>query len=263
MTFGTAGLRARMGAGYAYMNCLTVIQTSQGLAQYVKDQNRHPGHESVVIGYDVRKRSRRFAELAATAFVEKGLQVFFYPDYVHTPLVPFAVRLRGAAVGVMVTASHNPACDNGYKVYWGPEGGQINSPHDGGIAKAIREKDNLRPISWNTSNLHDNPRFQFVAADALVKYYEALCRLGKRPQGVQRPVPFVYTPIHGTGRVYMEELARQLGYSKQMVIVEAQVIRADPLWSCPKLIRCCYAAGRPGSELFDGPISESGGGWCS
>lgn len=231
MTFGTAGLRARMGAGYARMNCLTVIQTSQGLAQYVKDRRRDPGNESVVIGYDVRKNSRRFAELAATAFLKKGFRVFFYYTYVHTPLVPFAVKLRGAAVGVMITASHNPACDNGYKVYWGPSGCQINSPHDVGIAKRILDEDSLKPISWNTTALHENLQFHFVMDEILVDYYEALSRLGKRPREIQRHFPFVYTPIHGTGRIYIEELGKTLGFSQDMVLVEAQVISVTKFYS--------------------------------
>lgn len=223
MTFGTAGLRARMGAGYAHMNCLTVIQTSQGLAQYVKDQRHDPGNESVVIGYDVRTNSKRFAELAATAFLNKGFKVFFYDNYVHTPLVPFAVKLRGAAVGVMITASHNPACDNGYKVYWGPSGCQINSPHDVGITRRILDKDNLQPMSLNTIALHEKPRFHFITAEILMNYYEAVSRLGNRPREIQRHYPFVYTPLHGTGRIYMEELGRKLWFAGDIVLVEAQV----------------------------------------
>lgn len=205
------------------MNCLTVIQTSQGLAQYVKGHLQDPGNASVVIGYDVRNNSRRYAELAATAFLEKGFEVFYYEKYVHTPLVPFAVKLRGAAVGVMITASHNPACDNGYKVYWGPSGCQINSPHDVGIAKSILDAGNLKPISWDTTALHKNSRLRFLTGEVFKSYYEALGKLGKRGQGIRLPVPFVYTPIHGTGRIYMEELARHLGFSKDMVLVEAQV----------------------------------------
>lgn len=205
------------------MNCLTVIQTSQGLAQYVKDQRNDPGNESVVIGYDVRHNSKKFAELAATAFLKKGFTVLFYHDYVHTPLVPFAVKLRGAAVGVMITASHNPACDNGYKVYWGPSGCQINSPHDVGITRRILDRDSLQPMSWNTTALHENPRFQFITSEILMNYYEAVSRLGNRPREIHRHYPFVYTPLHGTGRIYMEELCKKLGFAKDMVLVETQV----------------------------------------
>ena len=118
LAFGTAGLRARMGAGFSRLNSLTIIQTSQGLAQYLLDQqSASAAAAGVVIGYDARHNSKKFAELAAAAFIAKGIRVFWYEDLVHTPMVPFAVKQLHAAAGVMVTASHNPKDDNGYKVY--------------------------------------------------------------------------------------------------------------------------------------------------
>ncbi|KAI9872516.1 MAG: Phosphoglucomutase-3 [Pleopsidium flavum] len=225
MVFGTAGLRARMGAGYSRMNCLTVIQTSQGLAEYILKLDDSPGRKTVVIGYDVRKNSKQFAELSAIAFINKGFKVFFYHDYVHTPLVSFTVKLLSAAAGVMITASHNPAHDNGYKVYWGPSGCQINSPHDAGIARSILDEDNLKPISWNTVDLDTNPNLQIVTAHVLENYYEAVYRLAKWPEHVHAHTSFVYTPIHGTGLVFMKDLAQRLGYYDDMIVVEPQ---ADP-----------------------------------
>ena len=118
LSFGTAGLRARMGAGFSRLNSLTIIQTSQGLAQYLLEEERvSAAMAGVVIGYDARHNSKNFAELAAAAFIAKGIRVLWYEDMVHTPMVPFAVKELHAAAGVMVTASHNPKHDNGYKVY--------------------------------------------------------------------------------------------------------------------------------------------------
>lgn len=118
LTFGTAGLRARMGAGFSRLNSLTIIQTSQGLAQYLlEEEGASAATAGVVIGYDARHNSRKFAELAAAAFIARGIRVWWYEDLVHTPMVPFAVKQLRAAAGVMVTASHNPKHDNGYKVY--------------------------------------------------------------------------------------------------------------------------------------------------
>lgn len=118
LTFGTAGLRARMGAGFSRLNSLTIIQTSQGLAQYLLEQRGiSAASAGVVIGYDGRHNSKKFAELAAAAFIAKWFRVLWYEDPVHTPMVPFAVKELQAAAGVMVTASHNPKQDNGYKVY--------------------------------------------------------------------------------------------------------------------------------------------------
>ena len=118
LTFGTAGLRARMGAGFSRLNSLTIIQTSQGLAQYLLEQGGASAVTAgVVIGYDARHNSKKFGQLAAAAFIAKGIRVFWFEDLAHTPMVPFAVKHFRAAAGIMVTASHNPKQDNGYKVY--------------------------------------------------------------------------------------------------------------------------------------------------
>ncbi|KAI7532130.1 hypothetical protein KC343_g19575, partial [Hortaea werneckii] len=110
IAFGTAGLRAQMKAGNAYMNSFTVLQASQGLASYIREQQGGSlglGQRlSVVVGYDGRHQSEKFARLAAGAFIAKGLKVLWFGQLVHTPLVPFAVSHFQAAAGVMVTASH-------------------------------------------------------------------------------------------------------------------------------------------------------------
>ena len=171
------------------MNCLTVIQTSQGLAEYVKKHSKAKGPK-VVIGYDGRRDSKLFAELAAAVFIAKGFSVIWFCDVVHTPLVPFAVRTRAADVGVMITASHNPKDDNGYKVY-GPNACQINSPQDRAIAQAILE--NLEPITWDVSqvqNLEDH------LAKVRKDYVDQIAKLIQVKSQVP---PIVYTPMHGVG----------------------------------------------------------------
>jgi phosphoglucomutase len=153
IAFGTAGLRGPMQAGFACMNSLTVIQASQGLAAYLLKTEHDVKKRGVVIGRDARHNSEKFAKLTAAAFVAKGIKVWWYETPSHTPLVPFGVRELGAAAGVMVTASHNPAKDNGYKVYWS-NGCQIIPPHDTGIAQAILE--NLKPVTWDTSIIDED-----------------------------------------------------------------------------------------------------------
>ncbi|GME76615.1 unnamed protein product [[Candida] boidinii] len=141
--FGTAGLRSKMEAGFSRMNDVTVLQASQGLAKYIKETS--PKSDlSIVVGHDHRHNSLRFAELTAAAFLHLGFTVYFLgPDVVPTPLVPSAIDNLHADGGVMVTASHNPAQDNGYKVYWA-NGCQIIPPHDSGIQKTILA--NLTPF---------------------------------------------------------------------------------------------------------------------
>ena len=117
IAFGTAGLRGPMQAGFACMNSLTVIQASQGLAAYLLKTEHNVKHRGVVIGRDARHNSEKFAKLTAAAFVAKGIKVWWYEIPSHTPLVPFGVRELNAVAGIMITASHNPAKDNGYKVF--------------------------------------------------------------------------------------------------------------------------------------------------
>lgn len=141
IAFGTAGLRALMAAGNTCMNDLVVLQTTQGVERYLRatlgDERVESG--GVVIGHDARYNSRRFAQVAAASLVSRGVPVVLFSRIVATPLVPFGVQTLGAAAGIMVTASHNPKQDNGYKLYW-ENGAQIIPPHDAGIASAIGEE---------------------------------------------------------------------------------------------------------------------------
>ncbi len=155
--FGTAGLRGRMQAGFAFMNCLTVIQASQGIAQYLISCRAATEPLSVIIGHDTRHNSARFARLATNAFRSRGIKVQMFEDYVPTPLVAFGVKTMNATAGIMITASHNPAQDNGYKVYQS-NGAQINTPVDQGIAKSILE--NLEPWDGAWDELDDSQQPQ-------------------------------------------------------------------------------------------------------
>lgn len=146
LEFGTAGLRGPMGPGPIQMNDLTVIQAAQGLiANMLSKFGDAAKTDGIVLGYDHRARgtlnSKRFAILTAAAALTKGVKVYMFSKFVATPLVPFSIRKFGAVAGVMVTASHNPAADNGYKVYWS-NGAQIISPVDADIAAAIRANEN-------------------------------------------------------------------------------------------------------------------------
>lgn len=138
--FGTAGIRGILGPGYANLNPGIIIQTAQGYCAYsIKTLGLETmKQKGIVVGYDARNYSREFAEITANIFIMKGIKVYMFSMIIPTPYVAFAVRYLNAAGGVMVTASHNPATDNGYKVYW-DNGAQIIEPHDKGIAAAIQE----------------------------------------------------------------------------------------------------------------------------
>lgn len=220
LQFGTAGLRAQMGAGFNRMNALVVIQATQGLAQYVKRQQ--PERLVAVVGHDHRWRSQRFALATAATLVEAGFTVHLlngHNRYVHTPMVPFAVNEMGAAVGVMITASHNPATDNGYKVYYS-NGCQIIPPHDRGIAQAIEENLELWPRAWKWDEvleealnsgtlLHDRGILCCGYASKMEAFLVDKALTGAIKNG--KPW-FVYTPMHGVGyEVFSKIVERTMG----------------------------------------------------
>jgi len=228
IAFGTAGLRGPMKAGFACMNSLTVIQASQGLAAYLLKNEANVKLRGVVIGRDARHNSEKFAKLAAAAFVAKGIKVWWYEFPTLTPLVPFGVKELNAAAGIMITASHNPAQDNGYKVYWS-NGCQIIPPHDSGIATEIAN--NLKPLTWDTSAV-DEGSLQVEPSLELVRYaYYAAVEAASQPDGFpetfKKNFKFVYTPMHGVGLIPMTKVLTRLDMASNMVVVEAQA-KPDP-----------------------------------
>lgn len=223
LIFGTAGLRARMEAGFSRMNCLTIVQTSQGLADYILKSDSGSAAAGIVVGYDARHNSRKFAELAATVFTTKGIKVWWYEDLAHTPLVPFGVKILDAAAGIMVTASHNPAQDNGYKVY-GSNGCQINSPVDAQIAAAILN--NLEPITWTEQE--DSPLKTAILPYVKSKYLQVVGQnSGQLVSPITRRVDFVYTPMHGVGLEYLMAAWNKVDIPGSVTAV-AQQARPDP-----------------------------------
>ncbi|KAK4695223.1 phosphoglucomutase, partial [Lecanoromycetidae sp. Uapishka_2] len=216
LVFSTASLRAQIGAGYARLNSLTIIQTSQGLGEYIIHEGIAPS--GVVVGHDARHNSQKFAELAAAAFMAKGIPVWWYENIVHTPMVPFAVKTFKAAAGVMITASHNPKQDNGYKVY-GSNACQINSPVDSYIAASII--DNLKPEIWKFND--SSPLLKPILQQATEDYMDTLFQYVKAYPNMPHQCPaFVYTPMHGVGYSPMTAITQKLNIWGKMFVVHDQ-----------------------------------------
>ena len=226
--FGTAGLRAEMKPGPLGMNDLVVVQAAQGIAKYVLQENPDTPNVCAVIGYDHRKQdalqlsSLSFALLSALVFQEAGMEVILLhhrpnDGYVMTPLVPFTLgQIPKAKVGIMITASHNPKQDAGYKVYW-KNGCQIRPPVDKGIADSILR--NLQPwkdygavLKTRREQHKDDPCLGLankkVTADMVKEYYEAIqSRLVTGQAKLLddkdwNPPKIAYTAMHGIGHVF-------------------------------------------------------------
>ncbi|QSI47352.1 phospho-sugar mutase [Thermobispora bispora] len=202
LEFGTAGLRGELGAGPNRMNRVTVMRAAAGLAR-VLGPGRH-----VVIGYDARHKSDVFARDTAAVLTGAGLRASLLAGAWPTPVLAFAVRHLGADAGVMVTASHNPPRDNGYKVYWG-DGRQIVSPVDREISAAIETVgrvdglplgDGWRTVEW---------------PEIVEPYLEALLGL---PLGDARELSIAYTPLHGVGGEVMVRALERAGFPRPAVV---------------------------------------------
>ncbi|MEU8167537.1 phospho-sugar mutase [Micromonospora sp. NPDC049004] len=207
LTFGTAGLRGPLRAGPNGMNLAVVTQAAAGLVGWLAAQG---GTGPLVIGYDARHGSRQFAERTAQVATGAGRPALLLPRPLPTPVLAYAVRQLGAVAGVMVTASHNPPQDNGYKVYLGAElggelgaGAQIVPPADAGIEAAIRAVGPLTQVPLG--------RPGEVLGDDLVAAYVERATAVIDPDG-PRDLSVAYTPLHGVGAAVLTAAFVRAGF---------------------------------------------------
>lgn len=226
MQFGTAGIRAEMGAGNSMMNDLTIIQTAQGLVQYLLKTCPDVKQKGLVLGYDGRHNSEKWACISAAVCINNEIPVYLFSKMCPTPYVPFTICHFGANCGVMVTASHNPKQDNGYKVYW-ENGAQIVSPIDKGISQSIEE--NLEPMesSWDISEIRKHQLCKDPYKEALKAYNEAIKSLSFHSDtNSKSSLRVVYTAMHGVGYPYVQEAFN--AFKLIIPIPVAEQINPDP-----------------------------------
>jgi phosphomannomutase len=205
LAFGTAGLRAAMGAGPMRMNRLVAGRVAAGLAGYIAASDPAAAAAGIVVGYDGRAKSGVFAADAARILSRAGIRVSLLPQALPTPVLAFSVRDLGAAYGLMVTASHNPRQDNGIKVYV-RDGGQLLPPQDEAIAAAIEAVDPLRlPGGWAAGP------FEFTPADAAPAYVAAVAAGGHRPARAPG-LKVVHTALHGVGDATLRAVLAEAGW---------------------------------------------------
>ncbi|MBN2626478.1 MAG: phospho-sugar mutase [Spirochaetales bacterium] len=211
LDFGTGGLRGEIGGGYNRMNSYTVAKATQGLATYIV-KNVPEEKRSVVISYDSRNYSDLFSQTAAEVLAGNGIKTYLFTSLRPTPVLSFAVRELGTCAGIMVTASHNPAKYNGYKVFW-DDGAQVTPPHDKGI---------IGEVNLVTDRINRKSKDEALADGSLVMInevvdgpYYAMCKAQcLRPELVKEKgqnLKIVYTPLHGAGTVPVETVLSDVG----------------------------------------------------
>lgn len=213
LDFGTGGLRGEIGGGLNRINSFTVAKATQGLASYVV-KNVEEGKRIAVISYDSRNYSDSFSLEAALVLAANGIKTYLFTALRPTPVLSFAVRQLDATTGIMVTASHNPAKYNGYKVYWN-DGAQVTPPHDTGIISEVRAvTDDIKTMSKDEAikqglliyidNEIDEPYQEMVVSQTL------------RPELIKekgKDLKIVYTPLHGAGNIPVNSALKEMGIS--------------------------------------------------
>ena len=210
LEFGTGGLRGVIGAGTYRMNIYTVAKATQGYSNYLNENFENP---SVAIAYDSRNKGSLFAETAASVFAANGVKVNIYKELMPTPALSFAVRYLKCSGGIVVTASHNPAKYNGYKVY-GSDGCQITVEAANAILTEIGKVDvfdGVKKIDFN-KGLEDGS-ISYIGEDCFEAYIDAVSDRAVNPKEIDKNVSIVYTPLNGAGRRCVTTCLAKNGYT--------------------------------------------------
>ena len=225
LEFGTGGLRGIMGAGTNRMNIYTVGAATQGLSNYLNKCFAGKKDISVVVGYDCRNNSDKFAKISADIFSANGIKVYLFEDLRPTPEMSYTIRKLGCQSGIILTASHNPKEYNGYKAYW-DDGAQMIAPHDKNTiaevnkirnASEIKFKGNKELIEIIGKEIDDA---YMAELKKLVLHQECIDKYGKE-------LKIVYTPLHGTGNIPARRILRELGFENVYVVPEQELPDGD------------------------------------
>lgn len=224
LEFGTAGLRGVIGAGTNRMNKYVVGKATQGLANYILKQGEDAVKKGVAIAYDSRNMSPEFAETAALVLSANGIKAYIFPELRPVPVLSFTVRHLGCTAGIVVTASHNPAKYNGYKVYWS-DGGQVPAPRDGEI---MNEVNALNIEDVKTMSLEDAKKSGFynvIGSEVDDAYIAEIKKLSLCPEVIEKVADdfkIVYTPLHGSGNKPVRRILKEVGFKHVYVVPEQE-----------------------------------------
>ncbi len=221
MEFGTGGMRGIMGAGTNRINKYTLGRATQGLSNYLLE-NVKKTQLSVVIAYDCRHNSKKFAKVVSDVLSANNIKVFLFEDLRATPELSFAVRHLNCDAGIVLTASHNPPEYNGYKVYWA-DGGQIVPPHDGGIIGKVNSLD-FSEIKFNANEA----LIETIGKQVDDVFIDASVKNGSLSKNIdKKKLKIVFTSLHGTSIVSIPDALEKAGYTDVHIVEEQRVPNGD------------------------------------
>ena len=210
--FGTGGRRGPVGVGTNRINLRTIGESAQGLADYIRDQDsvkRELAQAGVVVAYDTRTTSEEFARITVEVLAASGIKTYLFDGPRPTPELSFAVRHLSCTAGVVITASHNPPSDNGFKAYWA-DGGQVTPPHDEGILNKVRKVDRVYKIPLVEAKKRNLVKIIGAKIDdvylQMLKKETVLCR--------ERDAIITFSPLHGTGVAIIPTILKSMGFKK-------------------------------------------------
>ena len=226
LSFGTAGLRGKIGAGTNRMNKYTVSLATEGLARTIVHRGEEAMNRGVAIAYDVRHFSREFAEIAARVLSAHGIKVYLFEDIRPTPLLSYTIRRLNTISGIVVTASHNPKDYNGYKVYW-EEGSQILDNIADEILENINAVEDFSHIKlMELGEAKEKGLVNYIGKEIDDEYVEKVKKLALN-EDIDKDIKIVYTPLNGTGNVLVRRVLRERGFNNVFVVPEQELPDPD------------------------------------
>ncbi len=226
LEFGTGGLRGIMGVGTNRMNKYTVGMATQGLANYILKHSSSNEDIKVCVSYDSRNNSKLFAKITAEVLSANGIHVYIFENIRPTPEMSYAVRLKGAVAGVMITASHNPKEYNGYKVSWS-DGGQVTSPVDKEIVEEVAKIKDPSQVRFSAD--FGCGSIDLMGKDVDEKYLTDLLSLSLSPDAcrIHNNIKIVYTPLHGCGVRLVPEILARKGFKNIIHVPDQDISDGD------------------------------------
>lgn len=226
LEFGTAGLRGVIGAGSNRMNSYVVGQATQGLANQLKKTNPDAEEISVAIAYDSRIKSDEFAKVSASVLAANGIKVYLFEELKPVPELSFTVKYKKTTAGIVITASHNPAKYNGYKVY-GSDGAQLNPTLAAIVLEEIEKTDMFKDVlTCDFDTAVNNGQIVLIGDDVEDAYLDCVEAQSINPELVKEKgdtLSFVYTPFHGSGNKPVRKILNRLGFNNVVVVKEQEM----------------------------------------
>lgn len=215
--FGTGGRRGTTGLGSNRINRVTIGESTQALCLYAQQFDADAPKKGVVVACDTRLSSDELSKYAASVCAANGFKTYIFDSFRSTPELSFAVRELGAAVGIVISASHNPPADNGFKAYWS-DGGQLVAPHDAGVLAAAAAVETINTVEF--ADAVSDGRIVMIGTDMDEKYVAAVCA---QAEGSERELSIVYSPLHGAGQTNTLPVLQAAGFGGIITVDEQMV----------------------------------------